>query len=413
VALGIVPFSGLLGFLTPMLADRWSEGDPNRAGTAYAINVVGCILGPLVSGFLLVPWLGERHALVVLSLPWLAAGVALLWPSQIRALVSPRALTSYGIGVVAVLLVFSTHTFEDQFPNHHIQRDSTATVMAFGNGMQRRLLVNGIGMTVLTPITKMMSALPMTFLDRPPQNALVICFGMGTTHRSMLSWGIPSTVVELVPSVPSLFSYYHADGDEVLRSPRSRVVIDDGRRFLERSKDQFDVIVIDPPPPYSAAASGLLYSREFYSAAKRRLRPDGILQQWLPGDADAATQASVARALAESFAYVRVFASVDGPIWGLHFLASQSPIPNRTPAELAARMPATAKADLLEWGNFASPEQGFALELHNEVPIEKVLAQMPNAPAMRDDRPVNEYFLLRLFGVWLYQGQWDMTKDRK
>ncbi len=53
--LGIVPFSAALGFVTPMLVDRWSGGDPDRAGSAYAVNVVGCILGPLVSGFLLLP----------------------------------------------------------------------------------------------------------------------------------------------------------------------------------------------------------------------------------------------------------------------------------------------------------------------------------------------------------------------
>jgi hypothetical protein len=33
-----------------MLVDRWSPGEPDLAGTAYAVNVLGCILGPLISG---------------------------------------------------------------------------------------------------------------------------------------------------------------------------------------------------------------------------------------------------------------------------------------------------------------------------------------------------------------------------
>jgi spermidine synthase len=248
-------------------------------------------------------------------------------------------------------------------------------------------------MTVLTPVTKKMASLPLAFLNHPPQNALVICFGMGTTHRSMLSWGIDSTAVELVPSVPKLFWYFHADGPELLKSPRSHVVIDDGRRFLERTAGQYDVIVIDPPPPIGAAGSSLLYSREFYSAAKKHLRPGGILQQWFPGG-DLATTAAIARALKESFPYVRAFNS---PLvqYGIHYLASNQPIPNRTATELAAHMPASAAADLVEWGPFPTAEQQFDSVLKRELPIDWVIAVDPNASTMQDDRPVNEYYLLR------------------
>ena len=59
-SLGVMPFAGMIGFLTPMLVDRWSAGDPDRAGRAYAVNVVGCIAGPLISGFVLLPLAGEE-----------------------------------------------------------------------------------------------------------------------------------------------------------------------------------------------------------------------------------------------------------------------------------------------------------------------------------------------------------------
>ena len=63
VVLGIAPFSCLVGFITPATLDRYSRGDPDRAGTGYAINIVGCVLGPLVSGFLLLPLAGEHGIL--------------------------------------------------------------------------------------------------------------------------------------------------------------------------------------------------------------------------------------------------------------------------------------------------------------------------------------------------------------
>lgn len=74
-ALGVVPFSAMLGFLTPMLVDYFSMGDPYRAGRAYAVNVIGSILGPLLAGFLILPWKGERGGLVALSLPLFAVGL--------------------------------------------------------------------------------------------------------------------------------------------------------------------------------------------------------------------------------------------------------------------------------------------------------------------------------------------------
>ena len=390
---GIAPFSGVLGFLTPLLVDRWSVGDPARAGKAYAVNVLGCILGPLLSGFLLLPLISERWVLFVFSLPWLLMAFRPAGPSGKR--LDWQAGISYTVVLSALALVFTQKSYEDQFGHGEVLRDNTATIVAMGEGRNKHLWVNGVGITGLTPITKFMAHLPLSFLDHPPKNALVVCFGMGTTYRSLMSWDIPVTAVELVPSVPRVFGYFHADGPALLRSPLSHVVIDDGRRYLERTYEQYDVITIDPPPPVQAAGSSLLYSKEFYAIIRRRLRPGGILQQWLPGG-DPVVRASVARALKESFPYVRVFHSVEG--WGYHFLASESPLPNPTAAELAQRLPDKAATDFLEWGPESTPEGQFADVLKREISLDDLIQQAPSASALRDDRPVNEYYLTRRRG---------------
>ena len=401
LGLGVAPFSALLGYITPMLADRWSNGDPDRAGRAYAVNVVGCILGPLLAGFVLLPLLNERWALLLLASPWLGMGVAAgRWISQEEAHQSTastgglrRRLACYAAVLGAIVVFAGSRGFEDQYPGAVIRRDHTATVIAVGHGRGRTLLVNGIGITALTPITKLMAHLPLAFLGSPPERALVICFGMGTTDRALLSWGIPVTAVELVPSVPKMFGYFHLDGPELLRSPNSRLVIDDGRRYLERTSGQFDVITMDPPPPVEAAGSSLLYSKEFYLAVRLRLRTGGILQTWLPSDSDDVTRASVARSLVESFPYVRAFSSVE-PL-GFHFLASDQALPPLTAAELTNRLPARARADLLEWGPFATAEEQFGTVLKTEFSLDDWIRKTPRAPALTDDRPVNEYYALR------------------
>ena len=393
LVLGVAPFSALAGFLTPMILDEYSQGDPDLAGSGYAVNIAGCVLGPLISGFVLLPWIGERPALCLFALPWFVVAFLFAFSSASSSVRSSarRVVMSSVLVLSSLALAVSTEGYEEQYNPRQVRRDNTATVIATGSGFGRRLLINGVGITSLSPVTKVMVHLPLAFLQRQPTNVLIICFGMGTTYRSALTWQVHATAVELVPSVPPLFPFFHPDADN-LDPHLSRIVIDDGRSFLERSPDQYDVIAIDPPPPVQAAGSSLLYSKEFYAIAKAHLRAGGILQQWLP-DGDRATRASVARALRESFPYTRAFGSVDGE--GIHFLASMNPIPQKSASELASRLPARAAADLIEWGPASSPEQQFQTLLDRELSTANIVAEDPDAPALSDDRAVNEYFLLR------------------
>lgn len=150
--------------------------------------------------------------------------------------------------------------------------------------------------------------------------------------------------------------------------------------------------MLDPPPPVTAAGSSLLYSEGFYTVAKPHLREGGILQQWLPAG-DEQVHAAVARALKNSFPYVEVHPSVEG--WGWHFLASMTPIPHRTPQELVARMPAKAVTDMMEWGPGKTPEDQIGRIMLKGTTLEKLIARSPQTPALTDDRPINEYFILR------------------
>jgi hypothetical protein len=136
----------------------------------------------------------------------------------------------------------------------------------------------------------------------------------------------------------------------------------------------------------------MLYSKEFYAILRPRLRPDGILEQWLP-EGDSVVRTAVARALFESFPYVRVFQY--SPTWGFQFLASSRPIPVRTVSELVERMPESAVRDIMEWQFAPTAQQEFNYVLEKETSMSSLLSADPNAQAMQDDHPVNEYVILR------------------
>lgn len=243
----------------------------------------------------------------------------------------------------------------------------------------------------MTPITKFIAHLPMAYHTGTPKTVLVICFGMGTTFRSALTWDTDTTVVELVPSVANAFSYYHADAAEVAKNPKGHIVIDDGRRFLNRTDQKFDIIVVDPPPPVEAAGSSLLFSTEFYELAKKHLNPGGIVQMWFPGGPRDVTQA-VLRSMVSAFPYVRVFGSVE--IWGAHLIGSMQPLYHLDAKQLISRMPQAAQRDLMEWTTNSDPAAYMSIVTTNEYSVPASL-NPDKSIAVTDDQPYNEYFLLR------------------
>ena len=402
--LSIAPYCGLLGYLTPKLIDEHAQGRPEAVGHAYAVNVLGCIVGPLFVSYLLLPKLGVQWASIALAIPlWLLSAWSFRKvgrrPDRTPAKVSMSASVAWCLATVSGILAATVGTsYEDRYAAQggRIYRDHTATVIAGFIDGRKDLQVNGKSITAFTPSTKLMAHLPLAQLSHEPKSALVICFGMGTTYRSLLSWGIDTTAVELVPSVVDAFGYYFDDAEQVRQNPLGHIVIDDGRRFLRRTTQRFDVITLDPPPPVEAAGSSLLYSREFYQLIKPRLTDGGILQQWYPGG-DIKTFQAIIRSILEEFPHVRVTRAFDG--WGYHMLCSMQPLPERSPSELYARLPDAARRDLVEWTTDRSGEALMAAVIAKPVPAADILNEDLNV-IITDNRPFNEYYLLRRIWEW-------------
>lgn len=402
--LSIAPICALLGYLTPKLIDDVSAGDPVIAGKAYAINIAGSIIGPLLAGYFLLPQFGSKVSLVLLALPFLFLAALFLKqvPKKAAALTCVLALAlaaascfseSYEEGGLLIPGVVKDLT---------VRRDHTATVISCRNGAEKLLMVNGTHMTVLTQLAKYDAHLPLIMLKSAPESALVICFGMGTTFRSLLSWDINTTAVELVPSVRDAFTYYHGDAAEVLKNPKGRIVIDDGRRYLNRSKELYDIVTIDPPPPENRAGSSLLYSTDFYRELKMHLKEGGILQQWLPGN-DMVLRNAVVRSLLDSFKYVRAFPSMPWTIAGvegrgIHFLASNQPIENLDYLSAYKKLSGKAKGDLCEWFPPERKDEILLQQLQficaGKIDARQYLFPQYEAK-ITDDRPFNEYYFVR------------------
>ncbi|NQU14306.1 MAG: fused MFS/spermidine synthase, partial [Desulfobacteraceae bacterium] len=400
VLLTIVPFCGLLGYLTPKLIDEYSQGLPQSAGYSYAVNVLGCIIGPLVASYILLPVFGSTICMVVMAVPFLAFFGINAWRSSLkRSWFVPLATVA---GLMFLISIFITETIEDQMagPSSVILRDHSATVIARYLGRDAQLLVNGMLQGSKNIVAKTMAHLPMAMLEREPESALTICFGMGVTFRSLMSWDVKTTGVELVPSVMKSFRYFYDDAESVMRHPNANLVVDDGRRFLMRTRDHFDIITVDPPWPREAAGSSLLYSEEFYRLAKRHLSQGGIFQVHFWEGEPKMLQA-ITTSIRKSFPYVKIFRGIPG--YNFHFIASNRPLKTPTVDEFILRLPERARKDLLEgWDPRVSAENLRQIASHI-LAVELTMEEVPgDAPAVHitDDRPFNEYFALRRYFAW-------------
>lgn len=395
VFISLFPFCFLLGYLTPQLIDYFSKGDSKKGGKVYAINILGCVLGPLFAGYILLPLVGVKWGFVVLSIPFLFIALYAVSCSE-KTLKNLFPIALSALFILVGIFINKTYEDGDFYVNGIVRRDSTATVISHGEGLNKKLLVNGIGITHLTPITKIMAHFPLATLNKPPESGLIICFGMGTTFRSLASWDIKASAVELVPSVKEAFGFYFQDAESLINNPDCEIIIDDGRRFLKRTNKKFDVITIDPPPPIEAAGSSLLYSKEFYDLVKLRLTDNGILQQWFPGGERKILEA-VARTLKNEFPFVRAFNSIEG--WGYHFLASNKPIEIPSVESMIQKMPLEAQKDLMEWYPGKTIHETVTQILNKEVPVDSVIGSDPSV-IITDNKPYNEYYFLRR--KWAY-----------
>ncbi len=391
VLLSLFPLCAGLGYLTPLLVDHYAQGDPAKAGWAYAVNTAGCILGPLLTTYLFLPHAGAKEVLLLLSAPllvlsWLARSTEM--PRRRHAL-SLCIVLGLGVGVWGL-----GRTHEEPLMSGTpwvVRRDPTATVISTGTGMNKRLLVNGINTTNLSTIAKLMAHLAMVSHPTPAQNGLSICFGMGTTFRGLLSWGLESTGVDIVPGVIQAFDYYYDDVPAIQQNPRAHLVVDDGRRFLRRTPQAYDILTVDPPPHIESAGLSLLYSKEFLALANNRLKEGGVFHLWFPIWGEPKIRAALARSIAESFPYTQVYLSLGG--WGHHFLASNQPLSRPTVDQFVQQMPPLARKDLLEWEKDPDVRHAVAPVLAKPMAISDLYNA--SSAVITDDRPYNEYYFLR------------------
>lgn len=113
-----------------------------------------------------------------------------------------------------------------------------------------------------------------------PKSVLIVGGGEGATAREVLKHSCVErlVMVDLDEEVVKLSRTYIPQLSEgVFEDKRFNLVIGDGRAYLEKCRERFDVIIVDVTDPLREGPSYLLYTKQFYELVKRALNPEGVM----------------------------------------------------------------------------------------------------------------------------------------
>jgi spermidine synthase len=302
------------------LAAGSTAGAHRAAGLIYAASTWGSVAGFLAAGFLALPLLGTRRTIAAAAFAAVVTGAALLAarplpvPGEglragIRRCAMPLLLVAAAGAIAAVLprwdpsliagggFLYGPIYGASAGPRRQVSeamrrrgdilyyRESGGGLVTVRRSPAGLLSMQVNGKTEAStggdlPTQLLAAHLPLLLHPRA-EEVLVIGLASGITLGAAERHASRSIgVVEIAPAVVEAARLFDPHNGRALDDPRVEVVIDDARGLLLSRRRTYDVIVSQPSNPWVAGVANL-FTVEFYRLARQRLRPGGLLCQWL------------------------------------------------------------------------------------------------------------------------------------
>jgi spermidine synthase len=311
-ALTVLPVATIFGFNFPavvVLLDGTARANSGRSATvgrAYAANTFGAIVGSLITGFWLVPWLGSFRVIAAAAVVNLLLAVALeLRSSQRRILPLAMNLLCLLIAFVVgsssflynrALLSLSAVLYGNSYQGHLTLDEIAATndlvftadgvndsIAVFRSDNYVALRINGkVDASTGDARTQLLLGHLGAAFEPAPRRVLIIGFGSGMTASAVARYPDIERIdcVEIEPAVIRAAPYLESLNRNVLSDPRVHVIFDDARNFLLTSREKYDLIISEPSNPWIAGIA-TLFTDEYYAAVRQQLSPGGKFVQWV------------------------------------------------------------------------------------------------------------------------------------
>ncbi|NUP98920.1 MAG: fused MFS/spermidine synthase [Armatimonadetes bacterium] len=377
----MLPTTAGLGAVLPLVsrASLAATGGAGRSvGVPLAWNTVGTVVGALTAGFLLLPRVGIERTIGLGALLNIAAAMALLLVTRRQAGDRRPTLLLAGLGLLAVtrLVVFGLDprvlaagvymypefflaAREAKVPVREAMQQnrvvhyregysSSIAVLALPDGLALQTNGKTDASTGDLASQRLQAHLPL-LLKPEARKVMVVGLASGCTAGSALLHPLERLdCVEIEPAMLPAARYFDPWNHRALDDPRLHVLLQDARNYVLMSRERYDVITAEPTNPWIAGVNNL-FTLEYFQDCRRRLKPGGLMCQWMPAynftpDELRAVLATYQRV----FPYVTVWAF---PKLRTDFFAVGSTEPVvLDPAAIAARLQGKVLADAAEVG---------------------------------------------------------------
>jgi spermidine synthase len=315
------------GSLLPYLAQLGVAAGDAGAQTSllYFANILGSAAGAILTGFVLMEYLGLVQIAIALAIAGTLCALFLIAmlhvPSAERMWRAGVAAAVMAVAVIAIPLLAQrllenlqvkgraghhfTHVVENRSGIISVDTDGTV----FGNGMYD----GKFNTDLKTDRNGIVRPYALSLFHAEPRDVLMIGLSSGSWAQVIASNPAVAslTVVEINPGYLTLIAQ-QPEVASVLRNPKVTIVTDDGRRWLSHHPDaRFDAIVSNTTWNYRANVTNLL-SSEFLKLARQHLKPRGILFYNTTGSG------RVQRTACQAFPYGARFTN--------HMVVSETPI---------------------------------------------------------------------------------------
>ncbi len=395
----VTPLALLIGLAFPFACRALVDTTASdlSVGRTYVLESGGAVAGGLLVGVVLPGWLSPFWSMAALSLP-LLLGIA--WASRrterrLAGLGAAAGLILIGLAATGLLSGADRASAGWRFASLETGGERVASA---DTAYQHLDLAERAGQHNLYADGKLMASFPDPYTARPRAH-LVLCQHRAPARVLLLGPAftgfVPAALrhpiarldaVELDPGIGDLVEPFLAAGDRTaLANARVARHATDGRRFLQRSDERWDLIFSDSPDPVTANLNRF-YTREFFELVRAHLADGGVFAGRISSGVnllgqDTATRvATLRRTLEAVFDHVRVV-----PGQETFLFASTRPGQLLTdPDALARRYRARGVDD----PRFSADQFSLLVQADLVRDLADQLAALPAGPINTDDRPI-------------------------